>query len=66
VAALTRPGARGISSPEDVASVVVKAIRRRRPRARYKIGAAPRVMPRMYRWLPSWMWDAFAKAVPMD
>jgi NAD(P)-dependent dehydrogenase (short-subunit alcohol dehydrogenase family) len=67
VAALTRPGERGISSPEDVASVVVKAITRPRPRARYKVGVAPRVMPRMYRWLPSWTWDAFMRRLfPME
>jgi NADP-dependent 3-hydroxy acid dehydrogenase YdfG len=63
VVTLTRPGARGISSPEAVARVVVRAVMRRRPKARYKIGVAPRVMARAYRWLPSWMWDSMMRSL---
>jgi NAD(P)-dependent dehydrogenase (short-subunit alcohol dehydrogenase family) len=61
-----REGARGISAPDDVARVVVKAITARTPRARYKIGVAPRVMPALYRVLPSRLWDAvWARQFPM-
>lgn len=61
-----RPGAPGMSTPEDVARVVVKAITSERPRARYKIGILPRVMPWMYRLLPNRTWDAiWARQLPM-
>lgn len=59
MAQFNRAGARGLSSPEDVAGVVVKAVTARRPKARYKIGIAPRLLPRMYRALPEPLWDAF-------
>lgn len=49
----------GLSTPEDVARTVVRAITARRPRARYKVGVAPRIMPLMYRLLPDRAWDAF-------
>jgi NADP-dependent 3-hydroxy acid dehydrogenase YdfG len=55
----TREGARGLSAPDDVAKIVVKAITARTPRARYKIGIAPRLMPALYRALPARLWDAF-------
>lgn len=55
----TREGAPGMSSPENVASVVVRAITARTPRARYKIGIAPRLLPMLYRALPAQFWDAF-------
>jgi len=63
----TREGAPGMSAPEDVAKVVVKAVTTRRPRARYKIGVASRLMPLMYRTLPTQLWDAFwARQFPMN
>jgi NAD(P)-dependent dehydrogenase (short-subunit alcohol dehydrogenase family) len=54
-----RDGARGLSTPEDVARRIVRAVTARRPRARYKVGVAPRVMPLMYRALPAGLWDGF-------
>jgi NAD(P)-dependent dehydrogenase (short-subunit alcohol dehydrogenase family) len=53
-----RQGAPGMSRPEDVARVVIRAITARRPRPRYKIGLAPRLMPLMYRAMPNHQWDA--------
>jgi NAD(P)-dependent dehydrogenase (short-subunit alcohol dehydrogenase family) len=62
-----RPGARGMSTPDDVARVVVKAITSERPRARYKIGVLPRVMPLLYRVLPNRAWDAiWARQLPIS
>jgi NAD(P)-dependent dehydrogenase (short-subunit alcohol dehydrogenase family) len=55
----TNDNARGMSTPEEVARVVVRAARAAHPRARYKIGVAPRIMPLMYRLLPSRLWDGF-------
>lgn len=55
----TNDDARGMSTPEDVARVVLRAVHAARPKARYKVGVAPRVMPWMYRVLPSRMWDGF-------
>ena len=52
-----RPGARGMSTPDKVASVALRAIRARNPRARYKIGMPPRIMPPLYRALPNRTWD---------
>jgi NAD(P)-dependent dehydrogenase (short-subunit alcohol dehydrogenase family) len=54
-------GARGMSTVEDVAGVVVRAITARRPKARYKIGVTPRVMPILYRALPNRAWDALVR-----
>jgi len=54
-----REGASGMSTPDDVARVVAMAVATRRPKARYKVGVAPRLMPRMYRLLPERVWDAF-------
>lgn len=48
-----------LSTPDDVAKVVLRAINARTPRARYKIGVAPRLMPLLYRLLPERAWDAF-------
>ncbi|HZC27404.1 MAG TPA: SDR family NAD(P)-dependent oxidoreductase, partial [Actinopolymorphaceae bacterium] len=64
----TSEGARGgMSTPEQVARRVVTAITARRPRARYKIGIAPRLMPLMYRTLPSRLWDGlWARQFPMN
>ncbi|MFF0271116.1 SDR family oxidoreductase [Kribbella sp. NPDC004536] len=54
-----RAGAPGMSVPEDVARVIVRASTTRRPRTRYKVGVAPRVLPLLYRILPNRSWDAF-------
>ncbi|GAB3904503.1 SDR family oxidoreductase [Kibdelosporangium lantanae] len=48
-----------MSTPDDVAKVVVRALTARRPRARYKVGMAPRLLPKLYRLLPARAWDAF-------
>lgn len=56
----------GLSTPDHVADAVVRAIVARRPRARYKIGLAPRVMPLAYRILPERAWDAlWARQFPV-
>lgn len=61
------PGARGMSTPDDVARVVVKAITSERPRTRYKIGLVPRLMPLLYRTLPNRSWDAiWASQLPVS
>jgi len=52
-------GARGMSTPDEVARRVVAAVTARRPRARYKVGVAPRLMPLAYRVLPARLWDGF-------
>ena len=63
----TRPGAPGISTADKVAGVVVKAVTARKPKARYKIGVAARVMPRLYRGLPNRVWDRLmARMFPME
>jgi NAD(P)-dependent dehydrogenase (short-subunit alcohol dehydrogenase family) len=62
-----RPGAPGLSKPEQVARVVVRAVDARRPRARYKVGVAPRLLPLLYRGLPARGWDGFvAQLFPTD
>jgi NAD(P)-dependent dehydrogenase (short-subunit alcohol dehydrogenase family) len=53
-----REGSRAMSKPEDVAKVIVKAAMAQRPRTRYKVGLAPRLMPVLYRTLPNRGWDA--------
>ncbi|MFD1049238.1 hypothetical protein ACFQ1S_28725, partial [Kibdelosporangium lantanae] len=53
------PGDVDPSTPDDVAKVVVRALTARRPRARYKVGMAPRLLPKLYRLLPARAWDAF-------
>ncbi|WP_134117867.1 SDR family oxidoreductase [Kribbella kalugense] len=59
MARFNRAGAPGMSSPEDVAKAIVRAATASRPRARYKVGVAPRVLPVLYRSLPAAGWDAF-------
>jgi len=67
LAVWTRDGAPGVSTPEDVARVVVRAVTARAPRARYKIGMGPRLLPLLYRALPAGIWDAFwARLMPMN
>lgn len=51
-------GAPGMSTPDKVASVALKAVQAKNPRARYKIGMPPRLMPLLYRTLPNRTWDA--------
>ncbi|MEU4197488.1 SDR family oxidoreductase [Kribbella sp. NPDC026611] len=58
MARFNRAGAPGMSSPENVAKVIVRAATTRHPRARYKVGVAPRVLPVLYRLLPNRGWDA--------
>lgn len=53
-----RPGARGVLEPEDVASVVVRAVTARRPRPRYKIGSQARIAPIVRRSVPDRLWDS--------
>lgn len=58
MARYARQGAPGMSTPDKVAAVALRAIRARNPRARYKIGMPPRIMPLLYRALPNRAWDA--------
>ena len=51
-------GAPGMSTPDKVAAVALKAVLAKNPRARYKIGLPPRIMPLLYRALPNRIWDA--------
>ncbi len=46
---------------EDVATVVVRAMRARRPRARYAVGFVARAMIAARRLLPDAAWDAFVR-----
>lgn len=48
----------GILRPEAVAAMIVRAASDRHPRARYKVGAAARVLPWLRRTLPVRVWDA--------
>jgi NAD(P)-dependent dehydrogenase (short-subunit alcohol dehydrogenase family) len=62
-----REGSRVVSKPEDVAALVAKAVTVAKPKTRYKIGVAPRLMPALYRLLPNRWWDGFmAQQFPMD
>jgi NAD(P)-dependent dehydrogenase (short-subunit alcohol dehydrogenase family) len=57
-----REGTRGLA-PEDVAKVVLKAIRSRRPRTRYVVGSQARVATLTRRLLSDRPWDrALARA----
>jgi NAD(P)-dependent dehydrogenase (short-subunit alcohol dehydrogenase family) len=67
MARYARPGAPGMSTPDKVAAVALKAIRARDPRARYKIGMPPRIMPALYRTLSNRTWDRLvSRLFPMD
>lgn len=55
--ALFRPGSRVVVDPEDVARVVVEAATARRPRTRYKVGMAARVIPVVRGMLSDRAWD---------
>jgi NAD(P)-dependent dehydrogenase (short-subunit alcohol dehydrogenase family) len=58
--ALFREGSRAVVDPEDVARVVVEAATARRPRTRYKVGMAARVIPVVRGLLPDRAWDRTA------
>lgn len=58
--ALFREGSRTVVDPEDVAKVVVEAATARRPRTRYKVGMAARVIPVLRGLLPDRAWDRAA------
>lgn len=53
------PMAMMAAGPEAVAAVNDKAINSRRPKARYPVTAAARVLMRLRRWLPDRAFDAF-------
>jgi NAD(P)-dependent dehydrogenase (short-subunit alcohol dehydrogenase family) len=60
-----REGAVGILGPEDVAKVVAKAVRARRPRSRYRIGLQAYLAPLIRRLAGDNVWDALmAQQVP--
>lgn len=52
------PSARGTSSAEDVAAVIVGAVASTRPRARYLVGGISRALVWSHRLLPTVVWDA--------
>ena len=56
-----REGARSVSSPEDVARVIGRAIAARRPKARYKVGSQARVAPWARRLVGDRGGDAFMR-----
>jgi NAD(P)-dependent dehydrogenase (short-subunit alcohol dehydrogenase family) len=56
-----RPGAPGVLDPEDVATVIVRAVTARHPRARYKAGSQARLAPLARRLLGDRGWDAFMR-----
>jgi hypothetical protein len=58
MARYAKESASGMSTPDKVAAVALKAVLARNPRARYKIGLPPRIMPLLYRTLPNRTWDA--------
>ena len=49
------------AGPEAVAKVIEKAITVRRPKARYPVTVAARVLMGLRRWLPDRMFDAFLR-----
>ena len=58
-------GAPGILRPEDVAKVVVRAVRSRRPRSRYRVGLQAHLAPVIRRLAGDAVWDALmARVVP--
>ena len=58
--ALFRDGSRVVVDPEDVARVVVEVATVCRPRTRYKVGMAARLIPLVRRVLPDRAWDRMA------
>jgi hypothetical protein len=60
MAHLNQEKAPGLPTPESAARVIVQADSASRPpRTRYKIGLAPRLMPKTYRALPERLRDTF-------
>ena len=55
------PMAMMAAGPEAVARVIEKAISARRPKARYPVTVAARVLMRLRRWLPDRAFDAFLR-----
>jgi len=55
------PMGRLAGTPEDVARVIERAISARRPRSRYPVTAAARVLMRLRRWLPDRGFDFFLR-----
>ncbi len=49
-------------SPEDVASAIVKALRSKRPRARYTVTASATVLLTQRALMPDGLWDAFLRS----
>jgi hypothetical protein len=47
------------AGPEAVAAVIEKAISSRRPKSRYPVTAAARLLMGLRRWLPDRAFDAF-------
>ncbi|HEX4224725.1 MAG TPA: SDR family NAD(P)-dependent oxidoreductase [Pseudonocardiaceae bacterium] len=67
MARYAREGAPGMSTPDKVAAVAMRAVQVRNPRARYKIGMPPRIMPLLHRALPNRTLDALVgRLFPMD
>ncbi|MEO3854071.1 SDR family NAD(P)-dependent oxidoreductase [Acrocarpospora sp. B8E8] len=56
-----REGARAVSTADEVAGVIVRAIRSRRPRTRYKVGSQARLAPVARRLLGDRGWDALMR-----
>ncbi len=56
------PGARGTSTADDVARVIVKAIEDPRPQARYLVGPTSRALIRGRTFLPTVLWDAVLRS----
>lgn len=52
---------KAITSPERVASVVLKALHSSRPARRYAVGIDAKILLFLYRWLPMWGWEAFLR-----
>ena len=48
----------GVISAEDVAAVIVKALKSRKPKTRYKVGTIAHMMPFLRHILPDRTWDA--------
>jgi NAD(P)-dependent dehydrogenase (short-subunit alcohol dehydrogenase family) len=47
---------------DDVAKVIERAIKARRPRARYRVTASARVLLWQRKMMPDWAWDAFLRS----
>ena len=52
---------RWLSSPAVVTRAILKAVNRRRPRTRYRIGFGSRIMPFVHAILPDRWWDALIR-----